>query len=802
MQNYNNIVNSQIGMASGSIFKSISYPLMVEQISNKITNIGVIALFSLIITGCSTVKYVPSGERLLARVEIKNSTRDVSREELKSYLRQQENLRIIGFWKLHLGIYNLSGPDESKGANKWLRRIGEAPVIYDSTMVDRSIQQMQLFLKNRGYFLAQISDTVVYPTRKKAKVTYTINSGPRYRLNNTNYRIEDDSLRDWVIKDSVNTLLRRGRAYTTEIHNRERERITHKLRNMGYYGFSREYIYFLADSSLGNYQINDTLVLIPPSQAPGETITDDYHKRFVIRNVQFQVGTDPQELVLFEDANDFKIDTVSYLDFKIVHEGKLSFRPDVLTNSNYINPGELYQADLVERTQSLLSGLRLFKYINIRFKEVENGVDTQGRKLLDCIIHVIPSKYQSYAVEVEGTNSSGNLGAAGNFKYQHKNLLKGAEFFTLSTRLARQNQFVFRTGNKEQFNTIEFGGEASIVLPKFVLPIKIEKFRQRYNPRTNIAVAYNYQRRPDYTRTIANARLGYTWRSSRFVTHAYYPLDFNLVNIPDVDSTFWNNIKNTFLRYTYEDHLIINMNYSLLFNQQVLGQNRDFWYARYSVESAGNLIDLLAPLWSEPNSDGYYQVFGIRYAQYVKNDIDIRYHQRINSVSSLTYRFYGGIGIPYGNLNVLPFEKRYFSGGANSIRAWPVRGLGPGSFKEENLTYYNQTADIKLELNMEYRFKLFWLLEGALFLDAGNIWGIRPEVSPEGGLFKIDEFYKQLAIGTGFGTRFDFKYFIFRIDTGLKLHDPSQIAGKRWIPGSRPYNWNDVAFNFAIGYPF
>lgn len=775
---------------------------MVEQRTDKIIYIGIIILLLLTITGCSTTKYVPKGERLLSKVEIKNLTRDVSRDDLKSYLRQQENLSILGFWKFHLGIYNLSGQNEEKGLNKWLRRIGEAPVIYDSTLVERSVEQMGVFLKNRGYFLAEVTDTVTYPTRKKAKVSYIIHPGVQYHLNNVYYRIEDDSLSDIVLKDTISTHMRRGRGFTTDMHNRERDRITEKLKNMGYYGFSREYIYFIADSSRSNYTINDTLVLIRPSQSSGVSDPDDYHRRYVIRDVKFQVGADPQELAFNDELTNYKIDTINYQGITIVCEGRMRFRPEVLTNSNYINPGELYKAELVERTQLLLSNLRLFKYINIQFKELENIVDADGRKLLDCIIHVVPGKYQSYAVEIEGINSSGNLGAAGNFKYQHKNLFNGAEFFTLSTRMSRQNQFILRKGNAEQFNTMEFGGEASIVLPKFLLPVKIEKFRQKYNPRTTIAFAYNYQRRPDYTRTIANARMGYTWRSSKFVTHSLYPIDFNLVNIPNVDSTFKKSIEDTFLEYSYEDHLILNMNYTLLYNQQVLGQNRDFWYVKYNLESAGNLIDLMAPIWSKPSGEGFHELFGIRYAQYVKNDIDIRYHQRLNRVSSLTYRFFGGVGIPYGNLNVLPFEKRYFSGGANSVRAWPVRGLGPGSFKEENLSYYNQTADIKLEFNAEYRFKLFWVLEGAFFIDAGNIWGIRPGVSLPGGSFKLDEFYKQFAIGTGFGTRFDFKYFIFRIDTGLKLHDPSAERGKRWIPGSRPYTWDDVAFNFAIGYPF
>lgn len=775
---------------------------MVVSKTNPFIVFALVLIVVVAVSGCSTTKYVPQGERLLSKVDIKNPARDVTRQELKLYLRQQENLKIIGFWKFHLGVYNLSGRDQEKGFNKWLRRIGEAPVIYDSALVDRSVEQMNIFLKNRGYFLAQVSDTVTYPTRKKARVSYTIHSGPRYRLNNLFYRIEDDSIRDIILADSIHSLLRRGRPFTTDLHNRERDRITEKLRNMGYYSFSREYIYFQADSTLGNYRVNDTMVVVRPLALAAETSADTHHRRYVIRNVRFLVGTDSQESFLEEEGAGLRLDTVLYQGFTVIHEGKLNFQPDVLINSNYINPGDLYQAGLVERTQLLLSGLRLFKYINIRFSEIADAEDEKGRKLLDCVIHVVPGKYQSYAVEIEGTNSSGNLGAAGNLKYQHKNLFHGAEFFTMNARLARQNQFVMRQGNAEKFNTLEVGGETSIVLPQFLLPVKIQKFRQKYNPRTTIAFAYNYQRRPDYTRTIANARMGYNWRSSRFVTHSFYPLDFNLVNIPNVDSAFWNNIRETFLRYTYEDHLIVNMNYSFLYNQQVLGQNRDFWYLRYNFESAGNLLDLVAPYVAGKSSEGYYELFGIRYAQYIKNDIDLRFHQRLNRLNSITYRFFAGVGVPYGNLNVLPFEKRYFSGGANSVRAWPVRGLGPGSYREEVLTYYNQTADIKLEFNVEYRFKLFWLLEGALFLDAGNIWSIRKEVSPPGGLFKFDEFYKQFAVGTGLGTRFDFKYFIFRIDTGLKLFDPTAVDGQRWIPGSRPYTWNDVAFNFAIGYPF
>ena len=750
----------------------------------------------LFLGSCSSTKFVPEDEYLLTNVKIKNKARDISREKLQPYVRQHENTKLLGFWKFYLGLYNLSGQDDDKGFNRWLRRIGEEPVIFDPYLVSQSAQQMRLYLNNQGYFQASVNDTVIYHGKQKAKVVYSIDPGNRYYINDVDYRIEDDSIRNEVLADTLETLLREGRPFTVELHERERERINENLRNKGFYKFSEEFIYFLSDTSIGDYRVNDSLIVMSPEEVLGKK----HHQKYRIDNVLFQVGIGTNVL-LNEDTgrvtNGF--DTLRIEDVYIVYEDELSFKPQLLTSSTYIRSNDYFNAELVDRTHQLLSSLRLFRYINIRFRET-GRTNNNNEPLLDCIISLSPGKPQSFSVDIEGTNSSGNIGAAGSFNYQHKNLFKGGEFFTLNTRLARQNQFV--RSSTEEFNTIEIGGEASIVIPRFWIPLRIQQFRQRYNPKTNLSLAYNYQRRPDYTRTIANARLGYNWRSSRYITHAFYPLEFNLVNIPNLSREFEERISETFLRYTYEDHLIVNMNYSFLFNQQTLGQNNDFWYFRANLESAGNVLSLLSPLWENGNNGDYSRLLGIRYAQYVKSDIDLRFHNRIDRYSSLVWRFFAGVGVPYGNLNVLPFEKRYFSGGANSIRAWPVRGLGPGSYSEEDFRFYNQTGDMKLEMNLEYRFKLFWLLEGALFVDAGNIWSIRENSSPEGGLFDVRNFYEEIAVGTGIGARFDFNYFIFRFDMGLKTHDPSLPKGERWIPLSRPWRWEDVGFNFAIGYPF
>ncbi|MCU4175998.1 BamA/TamA family outer membrane protein [Carboxylicivirga sp. N1Y90] len=765
----------------------------------------IVFVFILLGWGCSTTKYVPEGASLLNKIEIENSAKDVSKEQIKYYVRQRENVKIIGFWRFHLGMYNLSGRDDEKGFNKWLRRIGEAPVLYDEILKEKSKEQVALFLNSKGYFNATVSDTVIYTSAKKAKVRYTVNPGERYHLNRVDFKVDDDSLRSIVYSDTINSLLKKGEPFDSDLHDKERERLTRLIRNDGYYDFSKEYIYFMADSSLRNNSINDSLIIVKDQQKfidGQDTLVN--HRKSKIKDVYFLVGFDAKKALENRDDYMSTFDTLMYQDCHILYGEDLKFRAEVLINSNYIFPGQYYNDDQVKRTQDLLSDLQLFRFINIRFKQIEGEYDEHGNHLLDCFIQLSTSKRQGYTFEIEGTNSSGNLGAAGNFKYKHKNFMRGGEVFDMRLRTAMENQTTTEN-SANNFNTLEVGVDAALTIPKFLIPLKVESFRKKYNPTTNFSTAYNYQRRPDYTRILVNGRLGYDWRSSRLVSHFFAPFDLSLVNVPVIDDDFWNNIKDTYLRYSYEDHLISSMSYSYIYNEQVIAKSSDYWYFQTNLETSGNILNAAVSAFNTTGNKGYHEIFGIRYAQYVKADIDIRYHFRMNRINSFAYRLFAGAAYPYGNSQAMPFIKQYFSGGANSLRAWPVRGLGPGSFKDEVSTYYNQTADIKLEANAEYRFKLFWLLEGAFFVDAGNIWTIKPsgdESFDEQGLFKVNNFYKQIAIGVGTGARLDFNYFVFRLDMGVKARDPSLPSGERWILGTRSLTWSDTAFNFAIGYPF
>lgn len=753
--------------------------------------------------GCRTTKYVPDDAYLLNKVELDNQSTDLSKEELKYYVRQQENVKILGFWRFHLGMYNLSGRDDSKGFNKWLRRIGEEPVLYDELLKQKSNEQLRIFLNNKGYFNAVVTDTVFYSKKKKAKVRYRIEAGERYKINDVGYRVEDDSIKKYVFADTTNTLLKTGAAFDADLHDDERKRITKNLRNNGYYNFRKDFVYFNADSALGNYSVNDSLVIIKDRiQISGKEDSIIHHIKYKIKDVYFLVGFEPQKALREEVDYMNQFDTLNYEGVHILYGDNINFRADVLINSNYIFPGNYYNQELVAKTQQLLSELQLFRFVNIRFKPIEGEYDEEGNGFLQCHIQLSSSKMQSYTFEIEGTNSSGNLGAAGSVKYKHKNLLRGGEVFDIRFRTAGESQ-VSRDGNN--FQTLEVGTDANLSVPKFMVPFKVDNFRKKYNPRTVFSLSYNYQRRPDYTRTIASGRVGYSWKSSPLVSHYLAPIDFSVVNVPYIHPDFAEAIDSTFLEYSYEDHLISSTSYTFIYNEQSITGSKTYRYFQANIQSAGNLIDGISALAGNSRDEDYNEILGIRYAQYLKADVDWRYHINVNKINSFAYRIFMGAGYPYGNLNVLPFEKRYFSGGANSIRAWPVRGLGPGSYVEKTLNYYNQTADIKLEANAEYRFKLFWLLEGAFFIDAGNIWTIRTTANEEVdelGLFKFDNFYKQIAVGVGTGARLDFSYFVFRLDMGVKARDPSLPAGDRWTLGVQPIKWDDVAFNFAIGYPF
>jgi len=755
---------------------------------------------------CSSTKFVPEGQKLLSDVDIHIDNKAISREEIKAQIKQKENLKILGFFKFHLGIYNLSSKEKE---NDWLKRIGEEPVVYQEYRTQQSKDQLSLYMQNKGYYDAIIEDTLImHSKRPKINLIFNIYTGSPYRIRNYAYKTEDEKIRPLLLNDTINSLVRKNDVFDVDRLNDERKRLVATMQNHGYYGFTPDYIQFFADTTPGNKLVDLTVEFSDASPARKADPVKP-HKRFIVRNYLIHSDFNPPQLT--GERSPEPMDTLLLPPYTITYHGRLRYKPRLLDDLNRIQDGRFYSLENVEKTYRSLNQIRQFRMVNLNFDVVDSlGNDSIG--VLDSRFQLSPLPRQGFSVDLEGTNSSGNLGVAGNLNYQHRNLFRAAEILNITLKGAFERQQAVVNESNLNFNTHEYGIEGSLNLPKFLSPVSGKNFFNFQVPQTSFTLGYNYQRRPDYTRTITNFRFGYNWKSKPFRTHYLNLIDFNYVNLYEFNEEFINSIKDLYIKSSYTDHLISALSYSRVDNTQNIGRYGNYRYFKWSFESAGNLLSALAELTDREKKTeidtitnqpvSYYQIFSTRFAQYLKTDLEYRYGHMLDEYNSVVGRLFVGLGLPYGNFDQLPFEKKYFTGGANGIRAWQVRTLGPGTYKASPDAYPNQSADIKLEGNLEYRFRLLGRVEGAFFLDAGNIWAINKNDNREGAVFEFNRFYREIAVGTGTGLRFNFNYFIFRLDLGMKLRDPSLESGKRFIIGNYPINGDHFNLSFAIGYPF
>ncbi len=765
-----------------------------------------VAVLAALLVACSATKFVPEGSYLLNDVDVKVDNKQINKEELKKQVRQKENLSILGFFKFHLAMYNLSS---RKKSNDWFKRIGEAPVVYQEFQAQRSVEYLKVYLRNKGYYDAVIEDTViVHEKRRKVDLKIRVEAGIPYRVKRYTYRIDDPRIAPLIYADSAGQVVKNGDIFDVDQLNKERRRLATILKNHGYFNFTSDHIQFVADTALSNKQV-DLEIEVADADFQQQTDSLKHHRKFVLRNFRFNTDFVPPQFL--DDSEQLAYDTIFEPPYTFIYKDQLRYKPTLLENLNRMKDSTYYSLRNAEKTFRSLNQIQQFKLVNLNFEPVA-GLGNDSIGVLDCNIQLSPAPRQGFSVEVEGTNSSGNLGVAGNLNYQHLNLFHGAEILNVTLKSAWERQEAMISNNALSFNTREYGMEASVTLPKFWAPFSADRIFSYQVPQTVFSTGYNYQRRPDYTRTITNLRLGYQWKSQSFRTNYLNILDWNYVRLSAFNEDFISSIKDLYIKSSFTDHLIMATNYTLVDNTKNTEKDNTYHYFKWSIESAGNLLSALVKLTGRSKFEtvdadtgdqlSYYKVFNTRFAQYLKTDFEFRYGYRFDKFNSLVSRAFLGVALPYGNFDVLPFEKKYFGGGANGIRAWQVRTLGPGTYKASEDEYPNQSADIKLEANVEYRFRLLSFVEGAFFLDAGNIWAINSKDNREGAQFKPDQFYKQIAIGTGTGLRFDFSYFIFRFDLGLKMRDPSLPAGKRFIWGHYPIRNEHFNFNVAIGYPF
>ena len=772
----------------------------------------------LLVAACSSTRHVGEGQYLLDRVSIDTSEGSgISSADLTGYLRQTPNHKALGLWKLQLATYNLSGRDSSKWYNRWVRRMGQPPVIYDASLTEASASQLRQALINRGYMNATVDvEETLRPDKRKASVSYHVNPGEPHRLRNINYEIEDSVIERIVFADTTSLDMHTGSNFDRDNLDDVRTILTRRLRDNGFYSFNKEYITFYADTAEGSLDVDLTLVVRPPRSGVGlreQTPTAaPRHNVYYINRVIYVTDGDEIDASGLRAAMSDPADTVNYKDITVVYGTDRYIRPSVLEEKNYIRPGQIYSLADVDRTYESLSRLSILRSVDIELRPVDTG---GVLPMLDAIVVLRRQKKQAVSLDVEGTNSEGDLGFGVGVTYQHRNLGHRSELLTSRMRVNYESLSGNLNGLINDRYT-EYAGEVAITFPRFEFPFSSRAMQRRLNVSTEFSVSFNYQERPEFTRIIAGAAWKYKWMNrSNTRRHNFDLLDINYVYLPKRTSGFLDQIApdNPLLRYSYEDHFIMSMRYSYTYNSKRapvsieadgrrLAPQKRIYTLRTSIESAGNLLYLGSHLFKARQSDGAYKIFGIRYSQYVKGEIDYALTHNYSQRHSLAFHVGAGVGFPYGNSEVLPFEKRFYGGGANGVRGWSVRTLGPGRYDSRNSVsdFINQCGDIRLDLSLEYRAKLFWVLEGAAFIDAGNIWTIKDYAYQPGGLFRFSSFWKEIAWAYGLGLRFDFTYFLLRLDLGIKAYNPA-MNQQRW-PLLHPSWGRDTAIHFSVGYPF
>ena len=754
-----------------------------------------------LLTSCSVNKFIPEEHYLLDEVHIISDTEEVQPSMFTSYLRQNPNAKWFNLVKVPMHIYCLSGKDSTTSFNRFLRKLGDAPVIYDANVTQKSQKEIEKAVRNMGYMRAKVElDTEI--KKNRMKLNYRIKAGRPYIIKHIAYNIDDMTINDFIEKDSAQSYLRAGMPFDVVALDNERNRITKLLQNNGYYKFNKDFIVYQADTVRNTFQVDLTMKLLPFQLKKEDVPTK--HRQYTIRNVNFLT----EDNLINPDNYYTGYQSLQHEGLQIFYQDKLYLRPNTLANFNHIRPKELYSEQDVQNTYTSMGRLRALKYTNIRFDEILDNDSAQ----LDANVLLTKGKNQSLSFEIEGTNSAGDLGAAASMTFQHRNVFKGSETFTMKVRGAYEAITGLQEGY-ENDDYKEYGVEASLNFPEFKFPFLSSDFKRKIRATSEVGLSFNSQNRPEFTRTLASAKWGYRWVDRKSSQHRFDLLDVNYIYVPWKSENFKNYLenltdRNSILIKSYEDQLIVRMGYTYTYNsandKSRTSTNRNSYSIRMNLEEAGNLLYLGSKaIHSAPKENKGYMIANIPFAQYIKGDFDFAHNWNIDERNSLVFHIGMGVAYPYGNSQVLPFEKRYFSGGPNSVRGWSVRSLGPGSYKgtEGNMNYINHSGDIKLDVNLEYRTHLFWKFNGAAFIDAGNIWNIRDYEGQEEGTFRFNRFYKQLAVAYGLGLRFDLDYLIIRFDGGMKAINPMR-TGKDKYPFLRPKFNRDFAFHFAVGYPF
>ncbi len=756
-------------------------------------------------SGCFNTRFLKDDQALFKANKVEIETKEEIKQlgdfkrELAGISQLQPNKKFIGLAKIRLWFFNISTRRKQNKFRDWLRnKAGEAPVLYDSLLAEKSLVLLNNYLVNKGYFYSEVSYAVVIK-KKKATLTYKVITNDLYRIRKVVFPNDTSRITSLINAQKKETYLSSGSPFDVAEMKKERERISDVLRDNGYYFFNREYVYFDLDSSMGNQELDLFVKINPPTDSSQHQV---YHidQIYVITDY----STDKSKLGATRD-------TVDVREFHFLSE-KLRYRPRILISAIHFGRDTLYRKIYHTQTIGHLSNLGVFKYITLRY--VDKKIN--DKNYLDCYVSLSPAKKQQVSIAFEANNNTDfNLGTSLTLSYGNKNIFRGTELFRFSVSGGFESNL--EKGEKF-FNTVDLLFKFDLYFNKFLLPIGVKKVSKNAYPKSRLSFRNEFLRRIDYYSTNTTTfAFGYEWRKKTTKRFIFNPLAINLIRNIETTQNFLDIVNSSpSLRNSFTQQLILGMDFNYIWSNQPIHRGRAYYYYSGKINTSGNALHL--GYWLAHLNDGKqppYQIVNIEYSQFFLIDSELKNYFQINKKTQLVTRIFGGIGKPYGNSQSLAYIKQFFSGGANSVRGWRIRAIGPGSYNfelsdvyEEDNFLFDQTGEIKLEANAEYRFDIYKFFKGALFLDMGNIWIIKADTARPGANIDIGNFWTDIAIGTGFGVRLDFGYFVLRFDTGIKVREPANgkatwpIWGYKKPEGGDPWRRENMRFNLAIGYPF
>ncbi len=753
-------------------------------------------------TACNITKQLRSSQQLLYKghtLKVEGEKRRDVVNPIEDYIKQKPNKKFIGIVKLRMRFYmGISTEKQTGFLAKIKNNYGEPPVILDTAFIESTVKSIKGYMRSKGFYYPEVTYTVKAKRNRRAVVNYHVKTNHVYHISTYQINCADKEIYDLVKGNLEESLVQPGNRLVLDVLSNEEKRIVDLMRDFGYYTFTNEFISFDVDTSGNSWNAKVALNIMNKSMY-------ETHQKHYVRNVY--VNIEPNY-----DISAFKNqDTLVLPEFYYI-SNKYKLNPFVLKRNIFLTPGKLFQQKQLNRTYNRLGDLGVFRFINITPKNYE----LNDSAFVDYQVRLAPTIKYDYVIEPQAivsdqnntftnqTANYGNYGIAGIFQFNNRNMLKGAEVFKLTLRSSFEAQG--RVSGNRWFNATEQSLTASITTPRLVFLNKTDRKINAISTRTIFTTSGIYELNSDFERRVLTT--GMIWQVNKKNTSFYLtPAEVSFTRNNITSDTLLNNIdKDIYLFNMFTNNLIIGSRFGFTYTNKGTRKGIHYIVLRWDVlESSGNVITLFNNLVGAPkNENGTYEILGVNYSQFLKSALDFRFNTVYDENNATVYRLFAGVGLPYGNSpGYLPFERRFWVGGANSLRAWLPRSLGPGSYYESGQIDYS--GDIKIELNAEFRFNMYnrWL-EGAVFTDAGNVWMSKKDENRPNAHFAFDRFWREFGWGAGIGTRLNLEVILIRFDFAIPLHDPSYNERSRWVIQNFERDWlyRNLNFNFGIGYPF